>query len=111
VDGATNLRLSNSPEHLAKFNLVAPLMRDRLFAGLEIQYMSSRTTLAGNKLSDVCLTNLTLFSQKLAKGWEISASVYNLFDARYSNPGDPEHVEDAIPQDGRTFRVKFTKKF
>jgi iron complex outermembrane receptor protein len=108
---ATGEPLSNSPRHLAKLNLVAPLWHDKLFAGLEAQYTSSRMTLDGNHVPDVYLLNFTLFTQKLIKGWEASASIYNLLDYRYSDPGAEEHVQDAIRQDGRTFRVKLTYRF
>ena len=108
---ATGEELSNSPRHLAKLNLIAPLYRDRLFSGLELQYVSDAKTLAGNKADDYLLVNLTLFGQKLVKGLEISASVYNLFDERYGTPGASEHLQDVIQQDGRTFRVKLTYRF
>jgi iron complex outermembrane receptor protein len=41
----------------------------------------------------------------------VSASVYNLFDKSYADPGGGEHVQDRIPQDGRSFRVKVTASF
>jgi iron complex outermembrane receptor protein len=103
--------LSNSPKHLAKLNLILPVYQDKLFAGLEFQYTSDRLTLSERQLSDFYVVNLTLFNQKLIKGWEASATIYNLFDAKYSVPGNIEHVQDAIPQDGRTFRIKLTYRF
>jgi iron complex outermembrane receptor protein len=57
------------------------------------------------------LTNLTLLSEKIAKGMELSASVYNLFDKRYADPGAPEHVQDLIWQDGRSYRLKLSYRF
>jgi iron complex outermembrane receptor protein len=41
----------------------------------------------------------------------VSASVYNLFDKAYADPGGQEHVQDTIPQDGRSYRVKVTASF
>jgi len=55
--------------------------------------------------------NWTLFSQKLVKGMELSAGVYNLFDARYSVPGAAYNLQDTIPQNGRSFRLKLDYKF
>ncbi len=105
--------LSNSPGHLAKFNLIAPLAKDKLFAGLEVQYTSERKTEAGNVADDFVVTNLTLLTQNLLEGLEISAGVYNLFNQGYGFPGGGEsvHVQDVIEQDGRTFRMKFTYRF
>ncbi len=111
-DTDTGEELSNSPRHLAKFNLLAPLYRDKIFTGIEVQYSSSVKTLAGRQAGEYYLVNWTLFSQKLVKGLELSASIYNLFDRKYGFPGAEEHVPvDVIAQDGRSFRVKLTYRF
>ena len=110
-DQQTGARLTNSPRHLVKVNLLAPLFQDKLFAGPELQYMSGRKTLAGRHTSGFFLTNVTLFNQHLVKGLELSASVYNLFDTHYGDPGAEEHRQDIIPQDGRSFRFKLTYGF
>ncbi len=102
---------TNSPRHLAKLNLSAPLIRKKVFAGAEIQYTGSRKTLAGGSEGDFVTANLTLFSQNLMKGLEFSASVYNLLDRKYGDPGSGEHLQDIIGQDGRAFRVKFVYRF
>jgi outer membrane receptor for ferrienterochelin and colicin len=57
------------------------------------------------------LTNLTLFSQKLLPGVELSGSIHNLFDQRYGDPGSGEHRQDIIEQDGRTFWLKAKYSF
>lgn len=120
-DRATGRRLTDSPMHLAKANLVVPLYRDKLFAGVELQYTSSRyttrlippgpNTTPGPAADDFAIVNLTLFSQRLVKGLELSATVYNVFDERYSDPATSQHWQATIPQDGRTFRVKLTYRY
>ena len=110
-DSRTGRELNNSPRQLAKANFILPLYRDKAFAGLEVQYEGAVRTLGGNRASDFVLANLTLFSQKLVKGLEVSGSIYNLFGTRYGYPGAIEHVQDVIPQSGRTFRVKVTYRF
>jgi len=110
-DGQTGKTLTNSPRHLAKLNLIAPVAKDRVFLGLEEQYMSRRKTLKGNFTRSVYLTNVTLFSRSLLRNLEASVSVYNLFDHDYGDPGSEEHVQDIIEQDGRTFRFKLTYRF
>jgi outer membrane receptor for ferrienterochelin and colicins len=110
-DDLTGEELTSSPRHLAKLNLIVPLYRDKFFTGLELQYQSGVKTLGGNTADDFWIANLTLFNQKLVKGLEVSAGVYNLFDTHYSNPGAPEHIQDTIQQDGRTFQVKLTYRF
>ncbi len=112
--------ITDSPKHLAKLNVSAPVLKDKLFAGLEVQFASRRTTTqltpsgtpqAGVDAPAYGVVNFTLFSQNLIKGMEVSAGVYNLLDRKYSDPSTPFHRQDLIEQDGRTFRVKLTYRF
>lgn len=105
----TDRVLANTPQQLAKLNLVAPLVREKLFLSAEQQYTGSRKKLESGKLGGYWLTNLTLFSRNILPGVELSASVYNLFDRHYAVPGSGEHLLggiSAIEQDGRSFRFK-----
>ncbi|HJX16333.1 MAG TPA: hypothetical protein VJ386_11415, partial [Candidatus Deferrimicrobiaceae bacterium] len=99
------------PRILAKFNLAAPVIKEKLFAGAEVQYTSSRKTVQGNRTNGFWLTNLTLSTPRLWERVALSASVYNLFDRDYGDPASTEHLQDVIDQDGRTFRVKVTASF
>jgi len=110
-DKDTGESLVDSPKHLAKWNLLTPVIPERLFAGIEVLYDSEAKTLAGHETDDVVLTNLTLTYASASKRMEIAASIYNLFDVDYANPGFNEHVQDQIQQDGRTFRVGLTYRF
>ena len=110
-DAITGAELSSSPRHLIKGNLIVPLYRDKVFAGLELQYRSTIRTLSGGRAADFVIGNLTLFSKEIVKGLEVSATVYNLFDTQYGSPGAGDHLQDIIGQDGRSFRVKLTYKF
>jgi len=110
-DKSTDEILTNSPKHLAKFNLILPILKERIFVGVEEQFMSHRKTLVHNEADEYFITNLTLLSKKLIKGLEISASVYNLFDKKYGDPGSGEHVQDTIQQDGIHYRLKLTYSF
>ena len=110
-DTNTKLELSNSPRHLAKLNLSVPVYQDKLFSSIEVQYNGSVITPARNTANDFALVNFTLFSQKLVKGMELSASIYNLFDTRYSVSSSGNTLQDIIEQNGRSFRVKLTYKF
>jgi iron complex outermembrane receptor protein len=116
--------MADSPAHLVKFNLSVPLVREKLFAGLEFQYTSQREslhntpdaanqplTVQGEKVGDFGIVNFTLFSQNLIKNLEMSASVYNLFDSKYGDPASRFHQQDIIERDGRSFRFKLTYRF
>lgn len=114
-DRDTGVKLSNSPAHLAKPNLIAPLYQETLFGSLGTQYMRTRKTLAGTHTDDYLITNLSLFSRfknipvfgsDWIRGLEVSGTVHNLFDQNYGDPGSEEHLQNQIPQDGRTYRVK-----
>ena len=107
----TDSDLTNSPEHLAKLNLIVPVYQDKVFTGVELQYTGKRKTLAGNEADDFLITNLTLFSRQFIKGLEVSASVYNVFNKKYQDPGGPEHLQDLLSQDGINFRFKLTYKY
>lgn len=110
-DTATGVRLSNSPEHLGKLGLSLPLRNDKLVASLDLQGMSGRRTVRGGRVSGVVLANATLLGRELVKGLEVSASVYNLFDRRYSDPVATDFKQDSIEQDGRSFRIRLTGRF
>ena len=123
-DTAAGWDVPDSPNHLLKFNLSVPLIRDKLFAGVEFQYASNRRslhnitdtfgqplTVQGEDAAGFGIVNLTLFSQNLVKNLEFSASVYNVLDSRYSDPASSFHTQDIIAQDGRSFRLKLTYRF
>ena len=110
-DGVTGQRLTNSPENVVKTQVLAPLWRDKLSLGVEGIYTSNRVTLQQRATGDMWLMNATLLSRELRPGMEISASIYNVFDRKFRFPGGPEHLQDTIEQDGRTFRVKVSYRF
>ena len=117
-------QMPDSPNHLLKFNLSVPVIREKVFASLEFRYASKRQslhnttdslgqplTVQGADAASYGIVNFTLFSQNLIKNLEFSASVYNLLDRRYGDPASRFHVQDIIEQDGRSFRVKLTYRF
>ena len=101
----------DSPQHLAKLHLSVPLVEKKVFASAEFLYASERLTRFGTKADAFGIVNLTLFSQELLKGLDLSVGVYNLFDSEYSDPATPFHRQDLLERDGRTFRVKATYRF
>ncbi|MFZ1205674.1 MAG: TonB-dependent receptor [Candidatus Acidiferrales bacterium] len=111
VDSMTGQTPPNSPSNLVKLNLTMPFFRHKFSASLDGQYTGKVTTLAGNTLGGFSVLNATLIGPTLGKHADISASVYNLLDKKYSFPGRPEDPEDALLQDGTTFRVKLTCHF
>jgi len=112
--------LPDSPEKLVKLNVSVPLYQQKIFAGLEFQYTSSRHTLsttttgntvAGSDAGGFGMLNFTLFSRELVPNLEMSASIYNLLDRDYGDPASRFHQQGVIGRDGRTFRIKITYRF
>jgi iron complex outermembrane receptor protein len=111
VDNETGAVFANSPRHMAKLGLVVPLYAEKVFAGFEAQAMSSRYTVKADDEGGFVVVNATLYSREILRNLEVSASVYNLLDARYADPAGPDFAQGAIAQDGRSFRVKVTYRF
>jgi outer membrane receptor protein involved in Fe transport len=109
-DSVNHMRLANSPLHKGQVNTIIPVTR-RGFAGLEMLYFSAQRSYQDTRVSPSFLTNLTFSTKPLWGGWEFSVSGYNLFDRRWYSPVGPEHVQDQIQQDGRTYRFKLTYRF
>jgi len=110
-DGAVHSSLDNSPGPMAKLNVIVPLIDQRLTAGVEGQFLGRRLTLLQNSLSSYQVFNVTLLGHTVGKHLDLAASVFNVLDKRYFDPGRPEDPEDAIQQDGRSFRIKITGRF
>lgn len=105
--------LSNSPSQLAKLNFSMPMVKDKIFAGLEEQYTSRRRTEGGNYAPGTYVSNFTLYTRNLLNRLEVSASIYNLMNKKYSDPVSFADLNplDTVQQDGRTYRLKLTYAF
>jgi outer membrane receptor for ferrienterochelin and colicins len=125
VNRDTDIILADSPENMIKFNVSAPLYPDKIFAGLEVQYTSQSKTeyydylatgapfvVPGPNSPGFTVVNFTLFSENLfVKNLELSASVYNLLNTKFSVPSANAEPEPSIPQNGINFRLKLTYRF
>ncbi len=116
-DTESKERLSNSPTTMIKVGIWSAFLRH--FSGSAIlRYESERMTVYDTKTGSFLLADLQLAAQpKFADAsgagavlnkFRLALVVRNAFNESYSNPGGFEHVQDAIPQDGRTFQVKLT---
>jgi len=107
-DTSSGQFLSNSPRNLVTLNLSQPLWGKRMFVSLDAQYRSRIQNLAGGSISPFAVVNATLLARNLGKRVDLSASIYNLLDKQYFDPPSTENLQQAIQQDGRSFRVKMT---
>jgi len=111
TDRSTGQPLTNSPLHLAKLGAIVPVINNRLFASLDVGYMSRRRTLSSGSVGGFPVFNVNLLSRNLGRHADLSAGLYNLFDKNYADPGAADHRQDALQQDGRNFRMKLTFHF
>ncbi len=111
TDTMTGMKLVNSPQNVAKLRVSVPVWSDKIFGSVELLYTSDRLTLTHQPTGDTWLLNATIFSRKLARSLECSASVYNILNQKYRTPGGTEHLQDMITQDGTTFLFKIQYRF
>jgi iron complex outermembrane receptor protein len=102
--------LSNSPKHLVTVNSFFPLFR-YLTAGIELQYMSNRKLRDRTDTGGYIIANTTLLSKELVKDLDVSASVYNMFNKKFSGPVGQYFNQKSLQQDGRSWRIKMTYRF
>jgi len=110
-DPETGLTVTNSPKHIVQAGLIVPVIKQKLFASMDLQYVSPRATLEGKFTPGYVVPNVTMFSRNLRNGWDVSASLYNIFNKRFGDPGGAGLAEDVLYQNGRTFRIKVGYRF
>jgi outer membrane receptor for ferrienterochelin and colicins len=108
---STQRPVTNSPKQILQAGFAVPLIKQRVFASMDLQYLSKRATVSGGFVPAYVLPNFTLFTRKVLRGWEVSASMYNAFNQKYEDPASNGQAADTLVQDGRTFRVKIGYKF
>lgn len=97
--------MDNVPRHLYQLNFMTPLFSPQWRGGFDMQVLASRTSPQA-KTPGYTRIGLNLLYQPVTY-LDLSASVYDLFDDNRLEPGE----DFAIPQEGRTFRLKFACRF
>lgn len=97
----------NSPRWLAKLNATGGL-HGVWHAGVEGQYVSSRSLIGGGEAGGFVLANLNIFSVGLTRHLDASFGVQNLFNRHYADPVSLGYLQRSMEQDGRRvyFRLK-----
>lgn len=104
LEGEQATALPNSPRHLANARISIPGPVHGSFASIDIRSLSRRSTPLGTIVSSHAVANLTM-QAPITRSLDLLAAVRNLFDRRFADPASDEHVQDAIEQNGRTFRI------
>ena len=104
TDQATGTTLVNSPHQMLKGRVSAPLFGPGSSVAMEVLGVGRRLTVGGNTLGAATTANLTVI-KPIGRSLELVGSVRNLFGLDYAVPASDEHLQDTIPQNGRTFRI------
>ena len=102
--------LIDSPRHLAKANLTAPL-------GWRGGRVGAEVLCSGRRLADqgaaggYCVANVTLSALRLLPRTELSLSAYNATGKRYADVAGPAFVQTALAREGRTLAAKLDWRF
>ena len=110
TDRTSGADLPNTPRHLLRIGASAPIGRTGLAISGEIRSIGARWRSAAARVPGYALANAAFVFSRSAR-FEWGLSIFNLFDRRYGDPGGDEHTQTAIPQDGRTVRVRAGVRF
>jgi iron complex outermembrane receptor protein len=102
--------VSNSPDHLFKLGVSAPLISN-LYMAANINYESERKTVYNTKTKNFLLVNTNLHYSKLFNLFNVSAGINNLLNITYKHPGGYEHLQPAIIQNGRNYIITIQMNF
>ncbi len=101
----------NSPAHVGRLGVSVGLLRERARVSTEFRFLGERRTVTGGEVPAYGLVNLTLLARPISSGPDVSASIYNLFDHQYGDPGGEELAQDIVMQDQRVVRVGLRYQF
>jgi iron complex outermembrane receptor protein len=110
-DRATGSELSNAPDHLGNASLWAPIVGERLGAGVGVRYVGSRNTPSGGEVGSSTVVDLNLLAKRVVGGLDVSVSAFNLLDEGYADPVGPDVPGEIVVQDGRSFRLSLRYAF
>jgi iron complex outermembrane receptor protein len=99
---------SNSPRHLSKLGVQIPIAS--FYVGVQGQYIGRRLSVGGQEVDGAFVPNVTLTSPT-RRNVDFSISINNAFNTSYADPGAEEHLQQSIPQDGRTLLARVRVKF
>jgi iron complex outermembrane receptor protein len=108
--GTDGVPLIDSPRHLAKANLTAPLGWRGGRVGAEL-LCSDRRLADQGAAGGYCVANVTLSALRVLPRAELSLSAYNATGKRYADVAGPAFVQTALAREGRTLAAKLDWRF
>jgi len=110
-DRFTSQQITNSPGQVASIVVDAPIRQTGLLAAFDAHYVGERYAVHGDPIDAAFVANFTLSREPAGRGLGFAASLHNLFDTHYGDPGSVEHRQRMILQDGRTLAVRASWRF
>ena len=111
VDRETGAVLSDAPRSLFKLMVTVPGPWAGTRIGANLLRVGERRTLSDAVLAPYVRLNAHVSHAPVGQPWSVGFGVYNLTGRRYADPAGPEHLQDAIVQDGRTWRLQLSRTF
>jgi outer membrane receptor protein involved in Fe transport len=108
-DERTGQWLANSPRHLLKAGVTAPLYREIIHVGAQCRYMGDRLDREGNDVGGGTVTDIHLTAD--FRKLRLSAGAYNIFDVDGADPVSVDHAQKTIQQNGRNYWFKLGYTF
>ncbi len=108
-DEATSRDVGDAPQLLGKLNATAPVYGNWLRASTEVQYVGERYDFSTSraKMHDYVVVNCTLRAAPVWRCWEVSLSVYNVANSRWSDAKN----EGTIISPPRTVILRLVRNF
>ena len=108
-NSATSTDAADAPHILGKLNASTPLGCNWLRGSAELQYVGSRYDFSATpaQTHDYLVSNLTVRAAPVWRRWEFALSVYNVANARWSDPTN----NGLIVSPPRTFRFSVERDF
>lgn len=112
-----NQALTNSPQHIGRAQISAPLGR-YVVGATDFRYESGRLTLTQSETQDFATLNIALTSSQKLRPWGLTLRAKNVFDAHYDYPTGAEFLAPinsvdlpAVPQRGRQITLRLDYEF
>jgi iron complex outermembrane receptor protein len=109
-DASSGERLTNSPKHLSQVSARWSPLRGRVSIGYSGQQLGDRRSLAGRIAPGYFRQDLSFTIQANVHA-TIRGGVTNTTNREYFDLGSPDHAQDLIAQNGRTFWIGSSYRF
>jgi outer membrane receptor protein involved in Fe transport len=111
-DADTGATQPDAPRSLLKAAVAVPLPAfEGARLGANLQRVGVRRTLGGAALPAHVRLNLHFTQAPVGRPWKLGLGIVNVTGRRRIDPAGPEHVQDALAQDGREFVVRLGWSF